>query len=204
MRNTRKHRQRHTPEEISSRLERGPVRSYVRDFIYGAIDGTVTTFSVVAGASGAALSADIVIILGVANLLADGFSMAVSNFLGTRAEEQLLAKTRRQEYAHIRIFPEGEREEIRQIFARKGFSGDDLEHVVTVITSDMECWVDTMLAEEHGLSLNGPQAWKAALATFVAFFIVGSIPLWTFLWNWLSDVPIADPFLWSAVATAAA
>ncbi|MEL6741600.1 MAG: VIT1/CCC1 transporter family protein [Planctomycetota bacterium] len=63
---------------------------YLKDFVYGAIDGTVTTFAVVAGVAGASLSVRIVMILGLANLLADGFSMAVSNYLGTRAEEDLM------------------------------------------------------------------------------------------------------------------
>jgi hypothetical protein len=85
--------------------------------IYGAIDGTVTTFAVVAGVAGAGLSAGVVIILGLANLLADGFSMAVGNFLATRAEQL----ARRQEEAHVPQIPDGEREEIRQIFAAKGF-----------------------------------------------------------------------------------
>lgn len=203
-RNGVRHRLHHTPEAISERLERGPAHSYLRDLIYGAVDGTVTTFSVVAGAFGAKLSAEVVIILGLANLLADGFSMAISNYLGTRADEQLREKTRRQEYAHIRIFPEGEKEEIRQIFARKGFSDAELERAVNVITSDIERWVDTMIQEEHGLPLNGPKAWKAALATFSAFLIVGSVPLWTYLWNWLVPLPILEPFLWSSGCTAAA
>ena len=194
----------HTSQEIAKRLNRGPTNSYLRDLVYGAIDGTVTTFAIVAGVSGANLQISIVVILGLANLVADGFSMAVSNFLGTRADDQLREKTRQQEYEHIRVFPKGEREEIRQIFARKGFSGAELEHVVMIITSDVERWVDTMLQEEHGIALNSPVPWKAAVTTFTAFFVVGSVPLMPFLWNWLSDTQITEPFLWSTVSAALA
>lgn len=60
----------------------------LRDFVYGSIDGIVTTFAVVAGVSGANLADEVVLILGTANLVADGFSMSVSNFLASRADRQ--------------------------------------------------------------------------------------------------------------------
>src|SRR3989344_3143159 len=64
-------------------------RKYLPEFVYGGIDGAVTTFAVVAGAVGATLSPAIVLILGFANLLADGFSMAVSNYLSTKSQTEL-------------------------------------------------------------------------------------------------------------------
>lgn len=171
------HELEHTPAAIRARLASGPVHSYLRDFVYGAIDGTVTTFAVVAGVEGAALSAQIICILGIVNLLADGFSMAASNFLATRTEQLQLEKARHTERQHIARFPEGEREEIRQLFAQKGFGGDTLERIVEVITSDEERWVQTMLTEELGFRLSYPSAWRAALSTFVAFVVVGLVPL---------------------------
>ena len=89
--------------------------------------------------------------LGLANVLADGLSMAVSNYLRARADGELLQRFRDMEEAHIDEIPEGEREEIRQIFAGKGFDGPILEQIVTVITKDRRRWVDTMLTEEWGL-----------------------------------------------------
>ena len=62
---------------------------YVGDFVYGANDGVVTTFAVVAGSVGALLPQGVVIILGLANLLADGFSMGASNYLALRSEKEL-------------------------------------------------------------------------------------------------------------------
>jgi VIT1/CCC1 family predicted Fe2+/Mn2+ transporter len=194
----------HTPDAVRKRLEEGPRHSYLRDFIYGAIDGAVTTFAMVAAVAGANLSPAIVIIMGVANLVADGFSMAVSNFLATRAERQVRDKARRLEEAHVRKYPEGEREEIRQIFAAKGFSGEDLDRAVAVITSDVEQWVNTMLREEHGLPLESPSAWRAGLSTFAAFVLVGSVPLAAFLYELAVPGQIFNPFLWSAIMTGVA
>jgi VIT1/CCC1 family predicted Fe2+/Mn2+ transporter len=187
----------HLPESIRSRLEQRR-HSYLGDGVLGAIDGTVTTFAVVAGAMGAGFSGIVVIILGFANLLADGFSMAVSNYLGTKSQQQRVAQTRRWEERHIQEIPAGEREEIAQIFARKGFAGDVLERIVETITADRRLWVDTMLTEEHGLQLDGPSPVRAGLATFLAFLLVGLVPLVPFL------LPGLDPsqrFVTSAVAT---
>jgi VIT1/CCC1 family predicted Fe2+/Mn2+ transporter len=167
----------HTPEAIRARLEGGPSFSYLRDFIYGGIDGAVTTFAVVAGSQGAGLSPGVVVILGCANLFGDGLSMAAGNFLGTRAEQQQVEKARAQEHQHIDLHPEGEREEIRQIYAAKGLTGESLDCVVEAVTNERHRWVDTMLREEHGLQPHARSAARAAAMTLIAFLVVGALPL---------------------------
>jgi vacuolar iron transporter family protein len=191
----------HTPRAVNVRLGRKPTPSYLHDFIYGAIDGAVTTFAVVAGVQGANLDETVVIILGVANLIADGFSMAVSNFLGSRAERQRRERARREEELHIREVPEGEREEVRQIFASKGFAGEDLERVVDVITSDRELWTETMMSEELGFGTADPNEFRAALSTLVAFITVGSLPLMVFVYDLAGLGSVENAFAWSAVMT---
>lgn len=190
----------HTPEVIRQRLAAGPVHSYLHDTVYGAIDGTVTTFAVVAGVAGAGLSPGVVVVLGLANLLGDGFSMAVGNFLATRADQQMQARLRRTEEEHIAMVPEGEREEIRQIYASKGFTGKELKRIVEVITSNANEWVATMLREELGFTLRPNPPLYAALATFVAFVAVGALPLLPFLYELLLG-GLAGPFLWSTCIT---
>jgi VIT1/CCC1 family predicted Fe2+/Mn2+ transporter len=194
----------HTPEAIRRRLQYGPRHIYLRDFIYGAIDGTITTFAVVAGVAGARLSDTVVIILGLSNLIADGFSMAVGNFLGTRAEHELRDRMRKEEEIHIQKIPEGEREEVRQIFSAKGFKGADLERAVDIITSNPKQWVDTMLWEEMGMSPQGPSEWQAAFSTFVAFVLAGSLPLLSFIIRSIFPTLTLDSFLMSSIITASA
>ncbi|TSD84046.1 hypothetical protein FFK22_034610 [Mycobacterium sp. KBS0706] len=171
----------HSVDEIRRRLAAGPRSSYVRDWIYGGIDGAVTTFAVVAGVAGADLPVDTVLILGAANLIADGFSMAASNFSGTKAERDDYDRLAAVERKHVTQDPDGEREEIRQIFAAKGFSGAGLERIVATITSNEPGWIRTMLAEEYGLASTQRSPWAAAATTFLAFFVCGLVPLLPYL-----------------------
>ncbi|HEU0028479.1 MAG TPA: VIT1/CCC1 transporter family protein [Ktedonobacterales bacterium] len=192
----------HTAEAIAARLEDGGVRHpYLRDAILGAIDGCVTTFAVVAGVVGADLPVSAIVVLGMANLLADGFSMAASDFQGIRAERQVYERERWIEESHVVQIPEGEREEVRQIFARKGLAGDDLDQVVRIMTADRQRWVETMLDLEKGLLLHGPSPWRAALTTFVAFAVAGLAPLLIFLYDLVAPGQVASAFMWSALLT---
>lgn len=65
---------------------------YIGDIVYGANDGIITTFAIVSGVVGASLSSKVIIILGVSNLLADGFSMAASNYLARKSEKEYLER----------------------------------------------------------------------------------------------------------------
>ncbi|ASP32300.1 VIT1/CCC1 transporter family protein [Labrenzia sp. VG12] len=171
----------HRPGDIADRLAAGPDASYLRDWVYGGIDGAVTTFAIVAGSVGASLSTKVILILGIANLLADGFSMAAANYSGSKSENEDYARLRAIEEKHIALEPEGEREEIRQIFLQKGFEGDDLERLVALVTSNKTTWIETMMQAEYGLSDTVRNPLKAALYTFVAFALFGAIPLLPFL-----------------------
>jgi vacuolar iron transporter family protein len=145
------------------------------------IDGVVTTFAVVAGVVGADLPSKVVLVLGLANLVADGFAMAAGNYSGTQADRDDYDRLLAVERKHIAIVPDGEREEIRQIFGGKGFSGDELERIVDVITADDSRWAKTMVVEEYGLAPTPKSPVLAALSTFAAFMLCGLVPLVTYL-----------------------
>lgn len=177
--------------------------SHLRDFVYGGIDGAVTTFAVVSGVAGAGLSSGVVVVLGFANLLGDGFSMAASNFLGTRADLQLIQQTRQLIQRRIQLDAEREREQVRQILTNQGFSGAGLQQATTVYTSDEDRWIELLLQDEFGLSSQQPDPMKAAIVTFAAFISIGLLPLLSFtvhLWN----PALVNPFFASALLTALA
>lgn len=190
----------HRPATIRRRLAQPTGESALGDFILGGVDGVITTFAVVAGSAGGRLSIATVIVLGLANLVADGFSMGVSNYLGTRSRQEEVARARADEAWQIEAHPEGEQQEIREIFARKGFGGETLDRVVEVITSDRKIWIDTMMEQELKLSEIVARPLRAGLVTFAAFVICGFLPLLPFI---LSGAPTPSLFLVSAGMAAA-
>ena len=155
--------------------------SHLRDAVYGGIDGSVTTLAIVAGVAGAGLSNAVVLALGTASVLADGFSMAAGNFAGTRAERAERDHTRTVELERIGSDPEGERDGMRRILAAKGLSAGLLDGAVAALTADRERWVETMLVEAHGLGPVDPRPLRAALTTFAAFVACGLVPPVPFL-----------------------
>lgn len=186
----------HSVAAIRERLAKGATPNYLRDWIYGGIDGAVTTFAIVAGVIGAQLSSAIIIILGLANLLADGFSMAASNYSGTKTELDDLERLREIERRHIKLAPDGEREELRQILQSKGLKGRAMEEALEAIAANEETWINTMLTEEYGMSLTLRSPFKSALATFSAFIICGAVPLLPFFTGF------TQPFTVSVIMTA--
>lgn len=179
--------QEHQPEAIKKRLKHPTEQYKISDAILGGIDGCVTTFAVVSGTVGAGFSPPVAIVLGFANLLADGFSMAISNYESIKAKNEFNESIEIIEREHIDRIPSGEREEIRQIFQKKGFSGDTLETIVNTICSNKRVWIDTMLTEEYGLQKSLINPYKSAIVTFLSFVLVGAIPLIPFLIQGMSN-----------------
>lgn len=158
------------------------VGKYIGDLVYGANDGIITTFAVVAGASGASLSHSIVLVLGFANLFADGLSMGASNFLGKKSEKDFARAQYEKESWEIDNLRELEVEEIRDIYKSKGFKEKDLDRAVEIIISDRKVWLDTMMKDELGIMLDEKdEPIKHGVATFFAFIVAGFIPLIPFL-----------------------
>lgn len=163
----------------------GPV---IHDIVYGAHDGIVTTFAVVAGTVGADLPDSIILVLGIANLLADGFSMGAGSYLSSRSAADQYARLRAEEMKEIEDHPDMEREEVREAYEARGFSGADLDRAVAIVTRNADTWADTMMLEEHGLS--EPEASGALVhgfATFAGFVVFGAVPLLPYAFGIVAD-----------------
>lgn len=178
----------------------GNIQNYLREFVYGGIDGAVTTFAVVAGAVGADLDASIIIILGFANLLADGFSMSVGAYLSAKSEKENYNKHRNIEYWEVENIPDKERQEIVEIYQAKGFEGELLEKVVDVIVSDKDRWVNEMMKDELNMMEDSKSPFKIGLATLASFILIGLIPLIVYVYDliWITDI---DLFFWTSLFT---
>lgn len=177
-----------TPQQVQEHLaedmhghDLGP---YIHDIVYGGNDGIVTTFAVVAGTVGAAMPDYVIIILGLANLFADGFSMGTGSFLSLKSERDQYKRLRREEEKEIEDIPGIERGEIRHFFAKKGLEGKELDALVQSVTSKKDVWLDVMMAEEHHMTeehIGTP--FRHGAMTFLSFCVFGSIPLLPYLFS---------------------
>jgi vacuolar iron transporter family protein len=161
-------------EEGEPHLEGG---ERIKSLIYGGLDGIITTFAVVAGVAGAELAAGIVLIMGFANLIADGISMAIGDYLSTQAENEVATAERARESWEVDTYPEGEKREMVELYEAKGIPRDDAQTMVDILAQHKEAWVDVMMVEELGIIEADESPLKNALVTFVSFGVFGFIPL---------------------------
>lgn len=175
-------------------------QTYLGEFVYGGIDGSVTTFAVVAGSVGAGLDSAIIIILGFANLLADGFSMSIGAYLSTKSEQANFEKIKKAKQQSIEQFPDQEREKLHNLYLKKGLKIEHIQQLIVSITRDKSLWLDTLLIEEEGLIKDHKSAFSVGLATYISFILIGLIPLSVYLWDYLHSFP-GHLFLWSSLLT---
>ena len=170
---------------------------YLSDIVLGGIDGIITTFAVISSVEGAKLSPGVILVLGFANLFADAISLAVGNYLGAKSEREYQHSEREREAWEIENLPELETQEVRDIYAAKGFEGDLLEAIVQHITDDKELWLDTMMREELDIVEDQQDPRMVGLATFVAFVGFGFIPLCAYLSTFVAGWQLSPRELFS-------
>ena len=160
--------------QLHGRFDTGLLKAAV----YGANDGIVTTFAVVAGVAGAGLPSNIVLIMGIANMIADALSMGLGDYLGERSErrhQQYQYQIEKWEIEHI---PEEEKKELLAYFSNKGVQSEDTQKLVTVITKYPKLWAELGFIEEmQAVPAKDAGIWKTGVMTFLAFVLAGSLPL---------------------------
>ncbi|MEM9919655.1 MAG: VIT1/CCC1 transporter family protein [Bacteroidota bacterium] len=160
-------------------------QDYLGEFVYGGIDGSITTFAVVAGAVGADLGSAVILILGFANLIADGFSMSLGAYLSTKSELDNYDKHHKNSRQQIEAEPYIQKAELRAIYKAKGFSGELLDQVVGVIAANKNQWTDTKMKEQLNMIREDRSPFTVGIVTYISFIIIGLIPLSIYLWDYL-------------------
>jgi len=154
---------------------------YIKSLVYGGMDGIITTFSIVAGATGSELGTGVVIILGLSNVLADGLSMAFGDYLSTKSEVEYRNAEKARETWEVENNPEGEMQEMEELYIAKGIPQEDAKLMVNALVKNKDAWINVMMVEELGLLDGDESPVKNALVTFFSFIIMGIFPLIPFL-----------------------
>ena len=157
----------------------GEAGKYVKSLVFGGLDGTITTFAVVAASKGGSLSANVVLLMGFANLVADGLSMGFGDYLSSKAELEFAKTEKKREKWELENYPEGEKKEMIELYMARGVSEDDATLVIETLAKYKNFFLDLMMVEELGLmppdETDSPV--KNGLVTFVAFAMFGFVPL---------------------------
>lgn len=176
------HRDHHEEHHHHTYNDPHRVASSLSDVILGGQDGLVNVLGVILGVAAATGDPYIVLVAGLAATFAESVSMGAVAYTSTLADADFYESERKREYRHIMEVPNLERQEIREIYASKGFSDDLLDRIVDTITADKDVWVAVMMAEEHQLTpSNRKTALRSALVVGFAAIIGSLIPLVPFM-----------------------
>jgi VIT1/CCC1 family predicted Fe2+/Mn2+ transporter len=144
----------------------------LRNFVFGTSDGLVTVLAFVAGVSASLAARKLVLMAGLAEMFAGAVSMGLGAYLGTRAERDWYERERRREELEVEKIPHLEKEELRDIYRRKGLEGETLERVVDVFI---------MMSEELGLQPVESSPWSAGLIVGCSYIVAAAVPLLPYL-----------------------
>jgi VIT1/CCC1 family predicted Fe2+/Mn2+ transporter len=200
----------YTPEEFHDHVKRehklSAFSTYLKEIVYGGVDGIVTTFAVVAGFTGAqsgdstvaALSVTTVLLFGFANLFADGVSMGLGNILSVRADQDVYKREKEKERKKIKNNNDHEIAETIFILKEEGFSDTQAKQLASIYATNEKYWLSFMM--NHELEMTSPENDKPILtgfSTFLSFIIFGAVPIIPYLF--LRNDP--NIFMISTIAT---
>lgn len=185
---------------FQGKIREARVGEYVSSLVYGGLDGIITTFAVVSGVAGASLDPIIIIILGFSNLFADGFSMAVGDYLSSKSEYEFKEEERRLDIEQLSRNYEDEIDKLSIAYENKGMIKEDANAVAAIFANYPELMAEQQLGEKK--ELHWTQPLKNALVTFFSFILFGFIPLLTYVLMYFIGELAIDSFLLASILTA--
>lgn len=197
----------HAPERIASahREAHGSAGDqYIGEMVYGGLDGIITTFAVVSGVAGAQLGSGIILVLGLANLLADGLSMATGAYLSSKSEQEYYEREWEREMWEVEHFPDAERAELYAVYRDQDYSEEEARALVEIQSRKPDRWVRTMMVDELGMMAEERNPLRIGLATLISFVVAGSVPLLVYLLGLLTPIAPQSAFAISVALSAAA
>lgn len=178
--------------------------TYLKNWVYGGIDGIITTFAVVSGVVGANLSSSIILILGFANLIADGISMAVGDYLSEKSKKDYYLVEKKNEEKFLKSDPKGEKTLLEKLYLNKGFNKKDSRTIVNIFAKNKNNLIKEILNEELDLNYERNKPVRGGIVTFLSFLFFGFIPLLLFVIASLFKITITNSFLWASLLSGAA
>merc|ERR1712232_1407882 len=128
----------------------------LKPMIFGGLDGILTSFVIVAGAAGGGLSSKVVLILGFSNIFADALSMGVGEFLSSKANNEWILSEKKREEWEMNNYPEGEINEMIDIYTNRGMSHEDATQIITTMAKYKNFFIDIMMTQELELQVPEP------------------------------------------------
>jgi VIT1/CCC1 family predicted Fe2+/Mn2+ transporter len=154
----------------------------VRDAVIGMSDGLTVPFALAAGMSGAVSSSKIVVLAGLAEIVAGSIAMGLGGYLAARTDAEHYDSERHREVQETRTMAQEEVAEVERVFTTWGLSPQEMAPAVQAITSDQERWVDFMMRNELGLEMPVPgRAFRSAGTIALSYVIGGFVPLFPYM-----------------------
>ena len=121
------------------------VGGQLKTIVFGGLDGILTSFAIVSSCAGSGLTSRVVLLLGACNILADAMAMGVGEYLSTKSSDEYARRERAREDWELRNHPEGEVEEMVEIYVQRGMSREDAQVVISTMAKYHDFFVDVMM-----------------------------------------------------------
>lgn len=169
-------------DQIGKRHHNGPAGNALRAAVFGVNDGLVSNAALIYGVAGAAQEPRLILLTGIAGLLAGACSMAAGEYISVRSQREMYEYQIGLERDELETYPDEEAAELALIYAAKGMPQEEAKRVADTLMKDPERALDTLSREELGLDPNElGSPWQAAIASFTAFTAGAALPLLPFI-----------------------